>query len=50
MLLTHWPQNETLDWGKIFSAMRRPYIFDTHNFLARETIEKIGFSYDGLGI
>ena len=50
VLLTHWPQYTSLDWKRMYSAMRRPYVFDTRNFLASDELEKLGFTYDGLGV
>lgn len=50
VLLTHWEDYRTLDWTRIYHAMRTPYILDTRNFLDGNHLRALGFQYEGLGM
>lgn len=50
-VLTEWDEFKTYDWNKIYHNMKKPaFIFDGRNILDRESLEKIGFIYRGIGI
>ena len=50
ILLTQWDDYLNLDWGKIYSLMRKPaWIFDTRSMLDKEYLTKLGFNFWGLG-
>jgi len=48
VLVTEWPQYQTLSWERLASAMRNPLIVDGRNALDRETLEWAGFHYVGM--
>ena len=49
-ILTEWDEFISLDWKKIYKNMNKPaFIFDGRNILDRNSIEKIGFIYKGIG-
>lgn len=50
LLLTHWDEYYSMDWERVYRAMNNPYIMDTRNFLPKEQLLSIGFTYEGLGI
>lgn len=49
VLVTEWPQYQSLPWERLASAMRYPFILDGRNALNRETLEWAGFHYLGVG-
>ena len=50
-VLTEWDEFKTYDWNKIYDNMKKPaFIFDGRNILDRQSLEKIGFIYQGIGI
>jgi UDPglucose 6-dehydrogenase len=49
LILTEWEEFKELDWEKIKSSMRKPFIYDTRNLLQPEMIRKLGFTYRGMG-
>ena len=49
-ILTEWDQFKSLDWQKIYYLMKKPaFIFDGRNILDKNSMEKIGFIYKGIG-
>ncbi len=49
-ILTEWDQFTEFDWNRIYNNMNKPaFIFDGRNILDRKTMEKIGFTYKGIG-
>ncbi len=48
-LVTEWPQFKKLDFGKIKKHMKKAIIVDGRNFLPKEKLKKMGFSYEGIG-
>lgn len=49
-ILTEWDEFKTYDWQKIYDQMLKPaFIFDGRNILDVESMEKIGFIYQGIG-
>jgi UDPglucose 6-dehydrogenase len=49
VLITDWPQYRELAWPSLAERMRTPLILDGRNFLERETMERAGFRYLGMG-
>lgn len=49
IFLTEWDIFRKLDFQKIKSYMKTPYIIDGRNFLDYEKILKLGFVYTGIG-
>lgn len=48
-ILTEWPQFRELDLTRIRSLMRVPIICDGRNIFERSVVEKLGFTYIGVG-
>jgi len=48
-ILHDWPGFSALDFEKIKGIMKEDVIFDSRNILNKEKIEKIGFTYFGIG-
>ena len=44
VLVTEWPEFKTLDWSKLYKAMRNPVIVDLRNVLPHEELREIGFT------
>ena len=49
LLLTPWPEFRLLDYERIRVSMRRPLVLDMPNALDKEQLERLGFSYLGVG-
>jgi len=49
IFLTEWEEFKKLDFKKIKSEMKTPYIIDGRNFLDYKKILKLGFVYTGIG-
>lgn len=49
LLLTEWALYKELDYARIKSKMRNPFLLDAKNFLDGRTLEGLGFHYVGLG-
>lgn len=49
VLVTDWKQFRTLDYEKMAKLMNHPVMIDGRNFLDRDTLEKAGFRYVGIG-
>ncbi|HXK45619.1 MAG TPA: UDP-glucose/GDP-mannose dehydrogenase family protein, partial [bacterium] len=49
MLLTEWPEFQSLDFKKIKQLMKNPFIIDGRNFLNPQYLKKLGFQYTGIG-
>jgi UDPglucose 6-dehydrogenase len=49
VLVTEWDEFLDLDWGGVKDAMARPVIIDGRNALDGQTLEKLGFIYEGVG-
>lgn len=50
LLLTEWQEFSELDFKKIKSLMKTPFVFDGRNFLDSEKLKKLGFKYFGVGL
>lgn len=49
-ILTEWDEFKSYDWQRIYAGMLKPaFIFDGRNLLDKAALEKIGFSYQGIG-
>jgi len=49
-VLTEWPLYRSLDYHRIYSAMKKPaFIFDGRNILDHQTLHRIGFNVFPLG-
>lgn len=49
-ILTEWDEFKSYDWQRIYAGMLKPaFIFDGRNVLDKAALEKIGFSYQGIG-
>lgn len=50
VVMTDWDLFKTLDYGRIFNAMRKPaFCFDSRNCLDSALLKQIGFQYRGIG-
>ncbi|HOK79333.1 MAG TPA: UDP-glucose/GDP-mannose dehydrogenase family protein [bacterium] len=49
ILLTEWPQFQSLDFKKVKQLMKKPRIIDGRNFLNPQYLKKLGFQYTGIG-
>jgi UDPglucose 6-dehydrogenase len=49
VIVTEWPELETLDWAAVRNAMRTPVVVDGRNILDPETARRLGFAYEGIG-
>ncbi|KVV13945.1 UDP-glucose 6-dehydrogenase [Flavobacterium sp. TAB 87] len=50
-VLTEWDEFKEYDWTKIYESMQKPaFIFDGRNILDKQSLEKIGFVYCGIGV
>lgn len=49
LILTEWPDFAKLDFARIKSLLVTPVIFDGRNFLPREELQSLGFTYLALG-
>ena len=49
-VLTEWDEFKSYDWQRIYAGMLKPaFIFDGRNVLDKAALEKIGFSFQGIG-
>ena len=49
VLVTDWKEFLTLNYEKMAKLMNHPVVIDGRNFLDRESLEKAGFRYVGIG-
>ena len=49
LLITEWKQYQNLDFDKIKKLMRHPVVVDGRNIYNRKRLEKLGFTYEGIG-
>jgi UDPglucose 6-dehydrogenase len=49
VLVTDWQEFLKLDYSKMAKGMTNPVLIDGRNFLDRQTLEKAGFRYVGIG-
>jgi UDPglucose 6-dehydrogenase len=50
VLVTEWPEFAELDWtGEVKRRMRVPLVVDGRNFLDRDKLVAVGFTYEGIG-
>lgn len=49
LIVTPWPEFKVLDFERIRAGMRRPLVLDMPNALDKERLERLGFSYLGVG-
>ena len=50
LILTEWDEFREYDYGRIFTAMRKPaHLFDGRNLLDRPSLERIGFTVHSIG-
>ena len=48
-LVTEWPEFRDLDLAEVKGLMRVPIVCDGRNLFEREAVEKLGFTYLGVG-
>src|SRR5690606_28221077 len=49
-VLTEWDEFKTYSWQKIYDSMYKPaFVFDGRNILDTENLQRLGFSYNGIG-
>jgi UDPglucose 6-dehydrogenase len=49
LILTEWDEFKGLDFSKVKKLMKRPLIIDGRNMYEPERMEKLGFTYVGIG-
>ena len=49
VIITEWNQFRNLDLNRIKTLLKEPYFFDFRNIYKRDTMEKQGFRYIGVG-
>lgn len=49
LIITEWNEFKELDFKKIKKLLRRPLIFDGRNIYEPKNMEKLGFTYIGIG-
>jgi UDPglucose 6-dehydrogenase len=49
IVVTEWNEFKQLDKGRLLGLMRQPYLIDGRNIYDREEMERLGFTYWGLG-
>ncbi len=49
LILTEWPEFQTLDWKRIGESMKNKNIMDARNILAPELLKRYGFNYSSMG-
>jgi len=49
VLVTEWNEFRRPDFEAVKAAMRKPVVFDGRNVYPRATLEKLGFTYYGIG-
>ena len=49
LLITEWKEFQNLDFNQINQLMKTKAVFDGRNLFQRETLEKLGFFYSGIG-
>lgn len=49
LILTDWPEFKKIDLRKIKKAMKKNFIFDSRNLLAKEQVAALGFNYLSVG-
>jgi len=49
VLVTEWDEILALDWGRIKDSMSSPVLIDGRNALDGETMQTLGFIYEGVG-
>jgi UDPglucose 6-dehydrogenase len=50
ILITEWPEFNSLDFSKVKRNMKNPLIVDGRNFLNKKTLTDLGFVYEGIGV
>ena len=49
-ILTEWDAFKSLDWGRVFGAMRKPaFVFDGRNILDHAALRALGFEVYAVG-
>jgi UDPglucose 6-dehydrogenase len=49
VLVTEWNEFRRPDFDAVKAALRKPVIFDGRNVYPRTTLERLGFTYYGIG-
>ena len=49
ILVTEWPEFGELDWREVKERMSGDLLIDGRNFVDRATVERAGFTYEGIG-
>jgi UDPglucose 6-dehydrogenase len=49
ILVTEWPEFAELDWPEVKARMAGDLLVDGRNFAERESVERAGFIYEGIG-
>jgi len=50
VILTEWEEFKEVDMARISEIMKSPNLVDTRNLFNREQMEKLGFTYLGMGV
>jgi UDPglucose 6-dehydrogenase len=49
-ILTEWDEFKSYDWQTIYDTMYKPaFVFDGRNILDKANLQRLGFSYNGIG-
>jgi UDPglucose 6-dehydrogenase len=49
VLVTEWNEFRRPDFEAVKAALKEPVVFDGRNIYRRTTLEKLGFTYYGIG-
>lgn len=49
VLVTEWPEFQSLDYGRLAGLMRRPLLIDGRNWLDRQALQQAGMTILGVG-
>ena len=49
VLVTEWNEFRRPDFDAVKAALKEPCIFDGRNIYPKQTLQKMGFFYDGIG-
>ena len=50
MVATEWDEFAGLDFARVASVMVERHVIDARNLLDRAALERLGFSYSGVGV
>ena len=49
-MATEWDEFRQLDFDRIAQVMAQPHVVDARNILDPAALERLGFTYSGLGL